>query len=65
MSEQTVIETLYSAIKSAMDTLAATPEGESATVDKAFNTLHDAYWSECPCPADRPQKRGQEVAEAA
>lgn len=48
---------LYGAIKLAMDDLAATTQGQSPAVDKAFNTLHDAYWSEVPCPADRPQKR--------
>ena len=65
VAPQAEADTLYTAIREALATLADVPEGESATVDKAFNLLHDAYWSECPCPADRPQRRAQEVAEAA
>lgn len=63
--DQNKEQALYAAIRSAMTALESIPEGENATVDGAFNTLHDAYWSECPCPAGRVQRRGQEVAEAA
>lgn len=45
---------LYPAIKRALQLLASV--NDSKLVCGAFNVLHDAYWSECPCPADELQK---------
>ena len=44
-------EVLYPAIKRAMNLLGDIPEGESENVDRAWNELHHAYWSEAPAPA--------------
>lgn len=49
---------LYPKIKHALDALHKVPAGDDAHVDEAFNALHDAYWSECPAPADAAQRRG-------
>lgn len=48
---------LYPAIWEAMQILGEIPEGFSHEVNRAFNVLHDAYWSEVPAPADVAQKR--------
>jgi hypothetical protein len=50
---------IYAAIKSAMDELEKVPEGQDASVDALFNAMHDFYWTPCPCPADRAQRRRQ------
>lgn len=42
---------LYPAIDAAMKQLAAVPAGFSEPVDRAYNALHAAFWSECPAPA--------------
>jgi hypothetical protein len=48
---------LYPAIKAAMAELDQLPEAFNFTVNRAFNTLHDAYWSETPAPASAAPKR--------
>jgi hypothetical protein len=56
---------MYTAIKGAMEELNKIPEGQDKAVDKLFNAMHDFYWTECPCPADRPQRRTEEVGQEA
>ena len=48
---------LYPAIKEAMDILGALPESYSVEVNRAFNVLHRAFWSEVPAPADVAKER--------
>lgn len=48
---------LYPLICQAMDELSKLRPGFNAQVDKAFNLLHGAYWSETPAPADVAQLR--------
>jgi hypothetical protein len=55
---------VYTAIKSAMNELEKIPEGQDASVDALFNAMHDFYWTECPCPADRAQRRGEKAETA-
>jgi hypothetical protein len=55
---------VYTAIKSAMDELEKIPEGQDASVDALFNAMHDFYWTPCPCPADRTQRRAETAEEA-
>lgn len=50
-------DVLYTAIREAMAQLETVPAGKNTAVDLAYNTLHRAYWSECPAPADKPQLR--------
>ena len=45
-------EVLYPAIKAAMSELGALPATFNSAVNRAFNHLHAAYWSETPAPAD-------------
>lgn len=56
---------LYPAIKTAMTELGAVPAGENPAVDRAFNALHAAYWSECPAPASAAPLRPAPETEAA
>jgi hypothetical protein len=58
---------IYAAIRFAMDRMGRIPEGKYKVVDALFNLMHDFYWTDCPCPADRAQRRGQKAiaAEAA
>lgn len=48
---------LYPAIERAMGELQTLPPEFNATVNRAFNLLHDAFWSECPAPASAAPKR--------
>lgn len=48
---------LYPAIKSAMEELQSLRPGFNDAVDRAYNLLHDAFWSETPAPASEPAKR--------
>lgn len=48
---------LYPAIKAAMDELSGLKPGASNQVDRAFNTLHRAYWSETPAPVGAAELR--------
>lgn len=48
---------LYPAIDAAMKQLDAVPPGFSLEVDRAYNALHAAFWSECPAPASAPTLR--------
>jgi hypothetical protein len=48
---------LYPAIKASMEQLEKLPPGFNTDVDRAYNQLHAAFWSECPVPADAPQLR--------
>lgn len=48
---------LYPAIKRAMAELETLHSGFNDAVNRAFNHLHDAFWSECPAPASAAQKR--------
>lgn len=48
---------LYPAIDLAMGELQTLPPEFNATVNRAFNLLHDAFWSECPAPASAAPKR--------
>ena len=48
---------LYPAIDLAMRELQTLPPEFNATVNRAFNHLHDAFWSECPAPASAAPKR--------
>jgi hypothetical protein len=58
---------IYAVTRVAMDKLGQIPEGKYKVVDALFNVLHDFYWTDCPCPADRAQRREQKAitAEAA
>lgn len=60
-SESHAATVLYPAIKRAMALLSASQD--TKLVNAAYNVLHDAYWSECPCPADEDQRK-EEVADA-
>jgi hypothetical protein len=42
---------LYPAIEAAMNELDQLPPAFNFTVNRAFNILHGAFWSECPAPA--------------
>lgn len=48
---------LYPAIKRAMVELETLHPGFNDAANRAFNHLHDAFWSECPAPASAAQKR--------
>ena len=54
---------LYPAIERAMGELSKLHEGFNMEVNRAFNILHDAFWSECPAPASAVPKR-RETADA-
>lgn len=41
---------LYPAIKAAMDELLKLPAQSNTSVNRAFNHLHEAFWSETPAP---------------
>lgn len=44
-------DVLYPAISLAMAELESLPQGFNEHVDRAFNLLHGAFWSETPAPA--------------
>lgn len=48
---------LYPAIDLAMRELSKLHEGFNMEVNRAFNILRDAFWSECPAPASAVPKR--------
>ena len=48
---------LYPAIERAMEELGTLHPGFNFAVNRAFNHLHDAFWSECPAPASAAPKR--------
>lgn len=48
---------LYPAIRRAMEELQSLRPGFNGAVDRAYNLLHDAFWSETPAPASEPAKR--------
>ena len=48
---------LYPAIERAMSELGTLPPAFNFAVNRAFNHLHDAFWSECPAPASAAPKR--------
>lgn len=48
---------LYPAIKAAMEELATLHEGFNDAVNRAFNHLHGAFWSEVPAPVGAPGLR--------
>ncbi len=48
---------LYPAIKRAMDDLDLDPLSCSVNVNRAYNDLFDAFWSETPAPASEVAKR--------
>ena len=54
---------LYPAIERAMSELGALHPAFNFAVNRAFNILHDAFWSECPAPASAVPKR-RETADA-
>ncbi len=54
---------LYPAIERAMGELSKLHEDFNMDVNRAFNILHDAFWSECPAPASAAPKR-RETADA-
>ena len=54
---------LYPAIERAMGELSKLHEGFNMEVNRAFNILRDAFWSECPAPASAAPKR-RETADA-
>lgn len=54
---------LYPAIERAMGELSKLHEGFNMEVNRAFNILRDAFWSECPAPASAVPKR-RETADA-
>lgn len=54
---------LYPAIKAALDELGKVQPGFSESVDRAYNALHTAYWSETPAPESAGALR--DVAELA
>ena len=54
---------LYPAIERAMGELSKLHEGFNMEVNRAFNILRDALWSECPAPASAVPKR-RETADA-
>lgn len=54
---------LYPAIKAAMEELQTLHPGFNDAVNRAFNLLHDAFWSECLVPAGASPRRS--VGEAA
>ena len=52
---------LYPAIKEAMSELEKNwPPGNPA-IDRAYNLLHGAFWSECPAPASAATLRSVAV----
>lgn len=57
-------EVLYPGIKAAMDELGWLHNGFNDSVDRAFNHLHRAYWSETPAPESAPALRPEQSAEA-
>ena len=54
---------LYPAIERAMGELSKLHEDFNMEVNRAFNILRDAFWSECPAPASAVPKR-RETADA-
>lgn len=50
-------EVLYPAINLAMAELERMSPGVSKALDRAYNHLHSAFWSETPAPANVPQLR--------
>lgn len=48
---------LYPAIERAMEELGTLHPAFNFAVNRAFNHLHDAFWSECPAPASAAPKR--------
>ena len=48
---------LYPAIERAMSELGTLHPGFNFAVNRAFNILRDAFWSECPAPASAAPKR--------
>lgn len=50
---------LYPAIKAAMAELSKLHDGFNMGVNRAFNILHDAFWSEVPAPAGAAGKRAE------
>ena len=48
---------LYPAIERAMSELGTLHPAFNFAVNRAFNLLHDAFWSECPAPASAAPKR--------
>lgn len=50
-AESHASKVLYPAIDAAMKELRTLQPGFNAAVDRAFNHLHRAFWSECPAPA--------------
>ena len=54
---------LYPAIERAMGELSKLHEGFNMEVNRAFNILRGAFWSECPAPASAVPKR-RETADA-
>ena len=53
---------LYPAIERAMGELSKLHHGFNMEVNRAFNLLHDAFWSECPAPASAAPKRPETPA---
>lgn len=50
---------LYPSIKAAMDELEKLPPWFNLSVNKAFNILRGAFWSETPAPAGASPKRAE------
>lgn len=53
---------LYPAIERAMGELSKLHPEFNMEVNRAFNLLHDAFWSECPAPASAAPKRPETPA---
>lgn len=51
---------LYPAIEQAMNELLTLQPKFNGAVNRAFNHLHDAFWSECPAPASAAPKRPEQ-----
>lgn len=61
-SDDHASKVLYPAIKAAMEELEALPAGFNFAVNRAYNHLHGAFWSECPMPASAAPLRPIEPA---
>lgn len=57
-------DVLYPAIGSAMDELETLHAGFNDAVNRAYNHLHRAFWSEAPAPASAPGLRHEVLAGA-
>lgn len=57
LADRLASKVLYPAIDAAMKELRTLQPGFNVAVDRAFNHLHRAFWSECPRPVSADQLR--------